>query len=115
MRELRCGSLVVGNCTADTERTAATLLVVAALKQCCSLNLLLTAASIAVLLMLLLLLLQYDKLVLVASGAGLTPMLSLINRYSETKEVHLLWTTRDRHMIRHFRTMVRARWIVLMK
>jgi ferredoxin-NADP reductase len=59
------------------------------------------------------LLLQYDKLVLVASGAGLTPMLSLINRYSETKEVHLLWTTRDRHMIRHFRTMVSSRLTAL--
>jgi ferredoxin-NADP reductase len=46
---------------------------------------------------------QYDKLFLVASGAGLTPMISLINRYADTKEVYLLWMTRDRHMVTHFR------------
>jgi hypothetical protein len=43
----------------------------------------------------------------VATGVGLTPMLSLIDKYSDKKECHILWTTRDRHMVKHFNTMLR--------
>jgi Ferric reductase NAD binding domain len=50
---------------------------------------------------------QYDKLILVATGVGLTPMLSLIDKYSDQKECHILWTTRDRHMVKHFNAMLR--------
>jgi hypothetical protein len=34
-------------------------------------------------------------------------MLSLIDRYSDKKECHILWTTRDRHMVKHFNSMLR--------
>eukprot|EP00953_Heterococcus_sp_UTEX-ZZ885_P020441 11437-Heterococcus_DN1.PRE.1 len=50
---------------------------------------------------------QYDKLIMVATGVGLTPMLSLIDKYSDKKECHILWTTRDRHMVKHFNAMLR--------
>jgi ferredoxin-NADP reductase len=51
--------------------------------------------------------LQYDKLILVASGVGLTPMLSLLDKYSGQKQLHLLWATRDKHMIKHFAPALR--------
>eukprot|EP00953_Heterococcus_sp_UTEX-ZZ885_P031263 16424-Heterococcus_DN1.PRE.2 len=44
---------------------------------------------------------------MVATGVGLTPMLSLIDKYSDKKECHILWTTRDRHMVKHFNAMLR--------
>jgi ferredoxin-NADP reductase len=50
---------------------------------------------------------QYDKLILVASGVGLTPMLSLMDKYCGHKQLHLLWATRDKHMIKHFAPALR--------
>lgn len=42
----------------------------------------------------------YDNLVLVCTGAGITPAVSIIERFATTKNIHLMWMTRDSGMVR---------------
>ncbi|CAN0405309.1 unnamed protein product, partial [Hapterophycus canaliculatus] len=41
----------------------------------------------------------YDNLVLVCTGAGITPGVSIIERFATKKNIHLIWITRDSGMV----------------
>ena len=45
---------------------------------------------------------QYDNMVLVASGIGITPALSAIEAYKDSRRVNLVWATRDAAMLVFF-------------
>ena len=42
----------------------------------------------------------YDNLVLMCTGAGITPAVSIIERFANRKNIHLMWMTRDSGMVR---------------
>ncbi|CAM9360989.1 unnamed protein product, partial [Laminaria digitata] len=46
--------------------------------------------------------LYYDNVVLVCSGAGITPAVSVAERFAKKKNVHLLWLSREAGMIAMF-------------
>jgi hypothetical protein len=45
---------------------------------------------------------NYDNIVAVASGIGITPALSLLNLYKASRRVNLIWICRDNTLIEHF-------------
>ena len=45
---------------------------------------------------------QYDHQVLVASGIGITPALSVIRAHKDTRQINLIWSVRDRHLLEFF-------------
>ena len=45
---------------------------------------------------------QYDNQVLVASGIGITPALSVIRAHKNTRKINLIWSVRDRHLLEFF-------------
>ena len=45
---------------------------------------------------------EFDKLILVASGIGITPALSCLHQYRESRHVALLWMCRDPALIQFF-------------
>ena len=42
----------------------------------------------------------YGSLVLVCTGAGITPAVSIIERFAKKKNIHLMWMSRDSCMVR---------------
>lgn len=46
--------------------------------------------------------LNFDSLILVASGIGITPCLGVINSCGSSRAVHLIWTCRDASLIEFF-------------
>ncbi|CAM9422421.1 unnamed protein product, partial [Laminaria digitata] len=49
----------------------------------------------------------YDNVVLVCSGAGITPAVSVAERFAKKKNVHLLWLSREAGMIAMFEKQLR--------
>eukprot|EP00903_Cladosiphon_okamuranus_P021567 g19829.t1 len=49
----------------------------------------------------------YDNVVLVCTGAGITPAVSVAERFARKKNVHLLWLSRDSGMIAMFEKQLR--------
>jgi len=49
---------------------------------------------------------DFDNLVLVASGIGITPALQIIEHHKATRRVNLIWMTRDASMIEFFLSSV---------
>eukprot|EP00904_Undaria_pinnatifida_P005569 jgi/Undpi1/2141/HiC_scaffold_12.g05527.m1 len=49
----------------------------------------------------------YDNVVLVCTGAGITPAVSIIERFSKRKNIHLVWMTRDGGMVALFEKQLR--------
>eukprot|EP00752_Nemacystus_decipiens_P012611 g11168.t1 len=49
----------------------------------------------------------YDNVVLVCTGAGITPAVSVAERFAKKKNVHLLWLSRDAGMIAMFEKQLR--------
>ncbi|CAM9786026.1 unnamed protein product [Scytosiphon promiscuus] len=49
----------------------------------------------------------YDNVVLVCTGAGITPAVSVAERFSKEKNLHLLWMCRDAGMVAMFEKQVR--------
>ena len=45
---------------------------------------------------------EYDNLILVASGIGITPALSLITTYKEKRRVNLIWSCRDASLVEFY-------------
>jgi predicted ferric reductase len=45
---------------------------------------------------------NYDSMILVAAGIGITPALSCIESYKESRRVNLIWTVRDASMLVFF-------------
>ena len=48
----------------------------------------------------------YNNVVLVCTGAGITPAVSIIERFAKRKNIHLMWMTRDRGMVRSNRCLL---------
>jgi len=44
----------------------------------------------------------YDNQILVASGIGITPALSVIRAHKDTRKINLIWSVRDRHLLEFF-------------
>lgn len=44
----------------------------------------------------------YDNVIAVASGIGITPAISIINAYKDTRKMHLIWTCRDASLVEFF-------------
>ena len=44
----------------------------------------------------------YDNTVLVASGIGITPALSVIRAHKSSRRINLIWAVRDRHLLEFF-------------
>jgi predicted ferric reductase len=44
----------------------------------------------------------YDNHILVASGIGITPALSVIRAHKDSRRINLIWTVRDRHLLEFF-------------
>jgi ferric-chelate reductase len=44
----------------------------------------------------------YDNQILVASGIGITPALSVIGAHKDTRRINLIWAVRDEHLLRFF-------------
>eukprot|EP00752_Nemacystus_decipiens_P012303 g10908.t1 len=49
----------------------------------------------------------YDNLVLMCTGAGITPAVSIIERFANRKNIHLMWITRDSGMVALFEKQLR--------
>eukprot|EP00904_Undaria_pinnatifida_P005548 jgi/Undpi1/2122/HiC_scaffold_12.g05508.m1 len=49
----------------------------------------------------------YDNLVLMCTGAGITPAVSIIERFAKRKNIHLMWMSRDGGMIALFEKQLR--------
>jgi len=45
---------------------------------------------------------EYDNLVLVASGIGITPAMSIITTYKETRRANLIWVCRDASLLEFY-------------
>ena len=45
---------------------------------------------------------EYDNLVLVASGIGITPAMSIITTYRDTRRVNLIWACRDASLLEFY-------------
>ena len=45
---------------------------------------------------------DYDNIVSVASGIGITPALALLDRFKNTRRINLIWMCRDAHLIEFF-------------
>ena len=45
---------------------------------------------------------QFDNLILVAAGIGITPALSTIEAYRSSRRINLIWTVRDASMLTFF-------------
>lgn len=45
---------------------------------------------------------EYDNQILVASGIGITPALSVIRAHKDSRRINLIWTVRDRHLLEFF-------------
>ena len=45
---------------------------------------------------------SYDNQILVASGIGVTPALSVIRAHKDTRRINLIWAVRDRHLLEFF-------------
>jgi ferredoxin-NADP reductase len=46
--------------------------------------------------------LNYDNVVLVASGVGITPALGIINTHKSTKRVNLIWSCREPSLVEFY-------------
>jgi predicted ferric reductase len=44
----------------------------------------------------------YDNQILVASGIGITPALSVIQAHKNSRRINLIWAVRDRHLLEFF-------------
>jgi ferric-chelate reductase len=44
----------------------------------------------------------YDNQILVASGIGITPALSVIRAHKDSRRINLIWAVRDRHLLEFF-------------
>ena len=44
----------------------------------------------------------YDNQILVASGIGITPALSVIRAHKDHRRINLIWAVRDRHLLQFF-------------
>jgi len=49
----------------------------------------------------------YEKMVLVSTGIGVTPAISIIERYAGRKDIRFIWLCRDLHMISTFADQIR--------
>eukprot|EP00904_Undaria_pinnatifida_P005570 jgi/Undpi1/2142/HiC_scaffold_12.g05528.m1 len=49
----------------------------------------------------------YKHVVLVCTGAGITPAVSIIERFAQTKNIHLLWMSRDVGLVAVFEKQLR--------
>ncbi|CAM9504596.1 unnamed protein product [Phaeothamnion confervicola] len=49
----------------------------------------------------------FDRVLLVGTGVGITPAVSVIERYAGTKHISLLWMSRDAHMIALYKQQLR--------
>ena len=45
---------------------------------------------------------EYDNQILVASGIGITPALSVIRAHKDTRRINLIWAVRDKHLLEFF-------------
>ena len=45
---------------------------------------------------------DYDNQILVASGIGITPALSVIRAHKDSRRINLIWAVRDRHLLEFF-------------
>jgi len=45
---------------------------------------------------------DYDNQILVASGIGITPALSVIRAHKGSRKINLIWSVRDRHLLEFF-------------
>lgn len=45
---------------------------------------------------------EYDNQILVASGIGITPALSVIRAHKSSRKINLIWAVRDRHLLDFF-------------
>jgi ferric-chelate reductase len=45
---------------------------------------------------------EYDNQILVASGIGITPALSVIRAHKDSRRINLIWAVRDRHLLSFF-------------
>ena len=52
---------------------------------------------------------EYDNLVLVASGIGITPAMSIVTNYKETRRVNLIWACRDASLLEFYLDKCRCR------
>lgn len=45
---------------------------------------------------------EYDNLILVASGIGITPAMSIVTTYRDTRRVNLVWVCRDASLLEFY-------------